>query len=135
MTASVSRKLCQRFLYLYPEPFRCEFGEDILAIFEASKETERPSDLLFDIFLSAVRQQFRYQAMPVPKNVPLYSEVSVHPGLASTLAGVVFAYATVVMILAPPAKIRSFELSAHRNVHLRMSGPIKAAVHTRTLRR
>ena len=56
MTGSISRKLYRRLLMLYPEPFRREFGDEMLGVFEECRAAQGSWRLLADVVLSAARQ-------------------------------------------------------------------------------
>ena len=86
MTGSISRKLYQRVLSLYPEPFRHEFGDEMLSIFEECRAAQGSWRMLADVLLSAVKQKVHYLATPSPKTAPLYSEIAFSPSLAWILA-------------------------------------------------
>lgn len=99
MTGSISRKLYQQFLLLYPEPFRHEFGDEMLALWEECKAAQGGWRLLADVVVSAVKQQIHYHSTPVPDGAPLYSEIACFPKLARMLTVAVFAAALVVSVL------------------------------------
>ncbi len=82
----ISREIYRRFLVLYPEPFRQEFGDEMLDMFEACAAAQGSWKLLVDVVFSAFRQQFRYVATPSPKSTPLYTEIGSSPNLARVLA-------------------------------------------------
>ena len=94
----IARALYRRFLALHPEPFRIEFGEEMLEIFEASVSDQGMFFVLMDVALSAARQQIRYHTAPAPKRVPLYSELPPAPDLPGF-----FAMAVLVLTLAASA--------------------------------
>lgn len=100
MTRSISRKFYQRFLWLYPEPFRHEFGNEMLALFEQCQAAQGTLRLLADVILSAARQQIHYQASPAPASAPLYSEITSSSHLARTLALAVFSAAMILGAVA-----------------------------------
>jgi hypothetical protein len=87
VTGSISRKLYQQFLLLHPEPFRHEFGDEMLGIFEQCKAEQGSWRLLADVVLSAAKQQIQYLSTSVPRRAPLYSEVDVSANLARILGG------------------------------------------------
>ncbi len=95
MTGSISRKLYRQLLLLYPEPFRREFGDEMLSLFEECRRGQASWGLLADVVLSAGRQQIRYRSTPVPKSAPLYSEIGSSPNLARMLAVAVFGAALI----------------------------------------
>ncbi|HEX4809845.1 MAG TPA: hypothetical protein VH325_12990 [Bryobacteraceae bacterium] len=99
MTGSISRKLYQQFLLLYPEPFRHEFGDEMLAIFEQCRAKQGSWRLFADVVLSAARQQMRYVSAPAPKTGPLYAEITSSPYLARMLAMAAFGAALVAGVL------------------------------------
>jgi hypothetical protein len=49
VTGSISRKLYQQSLLLHPEPFRHEFGDEMLGIFEQCKAEQGSWRLLADV--------------------------------------------------------------------------------------
>jgi hypothetical protein len=95
VTESISRKFLGQVLLLYPEPFRHEFGNEMLNVFEECRRTHSAWRLFADVVLSAVKQQFRYLSTPAPKNAPLYAEIALSPNLARMLAVVVFSAALI----------------------------------------
>ena len=99
MTGSISRKLYQQVLLLYPEPFRYEFGDEMLGVFEECKAAQGSWRLLADVVLSAAKQKIRYLLTPVPKSAPLYSEVASSQNLARRLALTVFCAALISGVL------------------------------------
>jgi hypothetical protein len=57
VTGSISRKLYRRVLLLYPEPFRHEFGNEMLNMFVECKAAQGSWHVLADVLLSAAKQQ------------------------------------------------------------------------------
>lgn len=108
MTGSISRKLYQRFLLLYPEPFRHEFGDEMLSMFENCRRVQGFWRLLADLVLSAAKQQIRYRSSPAPASAPLYSEIASSPNLARVLAAAALGAALIGGLL-PGAKTRDSE--------------------------
>ena len=100
MSQSISRRLYRRLLRMHPEPFRQEFEEEMLGVFEECSADQGPLFLIADAFFSAVRQHVRYHAAPVPNRVFFYSEVPASPTLAARLAT-----AMLVLILAASAGV------------------------------
>lgn len=96
MTASISRMLYRQFLGLYPEPFRHEFGDEMLSMFEECRAAQGSWHVLADVLIGAAKQQIRILSIPVPKRVPFYSEIASSPNLARILAMTVF----VAMLIA-----------------------------------
>lgn len=90
MTGSISRKLYRRILLLYPEPFRHEFGDEMLSMFEECKSAQGSWHVLADVLVSAAKQQIHYCSIPAPKSAPLYPEIAWSPNLARILAVAVF---------------------------------------------
>lgn len=90
MTGSISRKLCQRLLLLYPKPFRDEFGDEMLSIFEPCRGAQGCCRVFADIFLSATKQQIHCLSTPVPKSASFYSDIGSSPNLARMLAVAAF---------------------------------------------
>lgn len=86
MTASTSNRLYRQILRLYPEPFRLEFGSEILNVFAECSATQNVWPLLVDGLRTAVRQQWRYLTATAPERTALYSEVAMSPRLARTMA-------------------------------------------------
>jgi hypothetical protein len=99
MTGSISRKLYQQFLLLYPEPFRHEFRDEMLSIFEECRAAQGTWRLLADVVLSAAKQHIRYSSTAVPKSEPLYSEIASSPNLARIFAVIVFGAALIPGVL------------------------------------
>jgi len=86
VTGSISSELYRQFLLLYPEPFRREFGDEMLVIFVECRGAQGSWRLFADVVLSAAKQQIRYLSTPAPKSAPLYSEIASSPNLARLLA-------------------------------------------------
>jgi hypothetical protein len=91
MTASISRMLYRQFLYLYPEPFRNEFGDEMLSMFEECRAAQGSWHVLADVLIAVAKQQIRIRSIPVPERVPFYSEIASSPNLARILAVTVLA--------------------------------------------
>jgi hypothetical protein len=108
MSRSISRRLYRRLLDMHPEPFRREFGAEMLEIFEACSADRGVLFVIGDALLSAARQQVRYQATPAPKASFLYSEVALSPSLAPMLAS-----AVLVLILAASAGMEPERPKSH----------------------
>ena len=87
MTRSISRKLYRQFLLLYPEPFRREFGDEMLVIFEKCRGAQSSWRLFADVVLSAAKQQIRYLSTPASKSAPLYSEIASSPEFSPAFGG------------------------------------------------
>jgi hypothetical protein len=75
----VSRSFYQWSLWLYPEPFRREFGGEMLALWEECKAAHGAWRLLADVVVSAARQQIHYWWTPAPEGAPLHSEIACFP--------------------------------------------------------
>ena len=95
MRESSSRQLYRRILLLYPEPFRDEFGDEMLSMFAECSAAQGSLHVFADLLLSAAKQQIHYLSIPAPKSAPLYSEIACSPTLARILA---FAVIGVVLI-------------------------------------
>ncbi len=110
----IARCLYRRFLGLHPEPFRIEFGEEMLEIFEASTADQGVFFVLTDVVLSAARQQVRYHTVPAPTRVPLFSEMPTAPGLAGFFASAVLVLTLAVSagMSGPKAKPREFRITS-----------------------
>jgi hypothetical protein len=111
LTRSISRKLYQRLFLLYPEPFRHEFKDEMLSIFEECRGAQGSWRLLTDLVLSAAKQQVHYRSTPVPKGAPLYSEIASPSSLARTLTITVIGAALLAGVFAggkPEMADRSF---------------------------
>jgi hypothetical protein len=117
MMRSISQTLYRRFLGLHPEPFRIEFGEEMLDIFEESAGDQGTFFVLADVIKSAARQQFRYHTAPAPTRVPLYSEIAEAPALARMLASTV-----LVLTLAASAAV-SGRKEKPREFQITTAGP------------
>lgn len=94
MTESIERKFYRQFLWLYPEPFRNEFGAEMLSTFDECRTSQGFSRLLADVFFSAAKQQIQYFYAPVPTSAPLYSETD----LSSPL-GRLFVVAALIAVI------------------------------------
>ena len=99
MSGSISRKLYQQFLLLYPEPFWREFHDEMMSIFEECSAAQGSWRVLANVLLSAVKQRIHYLATPLPKNAPLYSEIDSPPNLARILAIAAFGAALIAGVL------------------------------------
>ena len=85
-----SSKLYMWVLLLYPEPFRMEFGDEMLQMFAECRAAQGSLHLLADVLFSAARQQIYYLLVPTPKNAPRYAEIAPSPALARILAIAMF---------------------------------------------
>lgn len=101
MTGSISRKLCQRILFLYPKPFRDEFGKEMLDVWKECERTQGSWRLLADVLVSSVRQQIHYFSIRQRKYTALYSEVGVSPSVARMMAGAALIGLIIASVLAP----------------------------------
>jgi hypothetical protein len=127
MTPSISRKLYQQFLYLYPEPFRREFRDEMLDIFDACKPAEGYSRLFADAFQSAVKQQLYYHLAPAPEKTLLYAEVPPHPPLAPRLAAVTLGFLLIAAIttssgVTPQRQYGKARLPPYKAMYFQCSG-------------
>ena len=104
MTGSISRKLYRRVLLLYPEPFRHEFGDEMLSMFAECSAAQGFWHVLDDVLLSAAKQQIHYLSVPASKSAPLYSEIAWSPSLARILAVAVFGVVLIASALAARGK-------------------------------
>ena len=104
MTGSVSRKLYRRVLLLYTEPYRHEFGDEMLSMFAECRAAQGSWHVLADVLLSAAKQQIHYLSIPAPKSAPLYSEIAWSPNLARILAVAVFCVVLIASALAGRGK-------------------------------
>jgi hypothetical protein len=95
VTSSISHRLYQQIILLYPEPFRREFGEEMLSVFNECRATQGTPHLLADGLVAALKQQLRYLTIPAPQRTALYTEVASSPILARGLAMGVVAVAIV----------------------------------------
>lgn len=93
MSTSIAYRVYRRILLLYPEPFRREFGEEMLSLFDECRATQRSSFLLIDGLAAALKQQWRYWMCDAPQRTALYAEVPSAPMLARMLATGVIAVA------------------------------------------
>lgn len=59
MNGTILRTLYRRTLLLYPEPFRHEFGDEMLSMFAECKAAQGAWHVLADVLLSAAKQQIR----------------------------------------------------------------------------
>jgi hypothetical protein len=104
VTGSISRTLYKQILYLHPEPFRREFGNEMLSIFDECKATQGSFHLLADLFLSALKQQIHYLAIPAPRRTPVYLDIASSPNLARMLAIAVLTAGVIAGVFVPEAK-------------------------------
>ena len=110
MTGSISRKLYRQFLFLYPESFRQEFGNEMLEMFEDCRAAQGSWRLLADLFFSAIKQQISYPSTPFEKTAPpLYAEVAWSPKLARILALSTLSVALIAATVAGRAKAKAPE--------------------------
>ena len=115
MTGSVSRRFYRQLLLLYPGPFREEFGDEMLGMFDECSRALGAWRVLVDIALSAVRQQVHYLSTPVSMGAFLYSEIRASPNLARILAIAAFGVGLIASVFAGgkpeapkfPAMVRS----------------------------
>ena len=107
MTGSISRRLYQHIILLYPEPFRREFGEEMLSVFEECQVGQGAPYLLADGLRAALKQQLHYLATPAPARTALYSEVASSPSLARSLAMAVVAMAILTSIFVRDERPRT----------------------------
>jgi len=64
VTVSICRKVLQQVLFLYPKPFREEFGKEILETFQECEQSQHSWPLLMDILQSALMQRIRSLRLP-----------------------------------------------------------------------
>ena len=91
-----SSRLYRWALLLYPEPFRMEFGDEMLHMLAECRAAQGSLHLLTDVLLSAARQQIDYILAPTPKDAPLYVEIAPSPDLARILAMAMFCVALLL---------------------------------------
>lgn len=101
MTGSISRKLFQHLLFLYPKLFRNEFGKEMLDVFDECKHSQSSWRLLADVLLSAVKQQIHDRSIRVSKNATPYSEIGMSLNLARLIAGAALGALLIAGVLAP----------------------------------
>lgn len=104
---SLSRSLYQQVISLYPEPFRREFGKEMLGVFDECWAAQRRPSLLLDGFVAALKQQLHYLATPAPHTTALYCEVPSSPILPRGLVMAVLATVLFSGVLLPSAKART----------------------------
>lgn len=109
MTGSISRNLYRWVLLLYPEPFRHEFGDEMLSMFAECRAAQGSWHVLADVLLSAAKQQIHYLSIPAPKSAPLYLEIAWSPNLARILAVAVFCVVLIASALARRGKSEARE--------------------------
>ncbi len=117
MTRFITRQIYRQILSFHPEPFRREFEDEILGMFEECSQTLGPSNLLADVLLSALKQQVQYFATPAPAKAPLYKEIVAAPRLARTLASCMLAIVLVAGLFDLSARTKRQSpsaLHAHR---------------------
>lgn len=61
---SIRRKALQCILFLYPGPFREEFGREMLETFEQCEQSQDSWRLLMDILQAALTQRIRSLRLP-----------------------------------------------------------------------
>ena len=100
MTASLSRRLFRQILLLYPEPFRREFADEMLGVFDQCRLAQPPSRLLIDGLMGALKQQSHYRALPALNRTGLYAEVPAAPTLARSLgiAALAFSFLATALV-------------------------------------
>jgi hypothetical protein len=106
VTGSISRRLYQHIILLYPEPFRREFGQEMLSVFDECQPAQKTSYLLADGLFAGLKQQLHYLATPARERTALYSEVPSSPRLARTLAMAVLVTAALASVFAPSQRPR-----------------------------
>lgn len=117
MIGWISRGFYRCCLALHPEPFRIEFGPEMLEIFDASAADQGVFFVLADVMRSAIRQQIRYHTAPAPTRDPLYSEIAASPELAGILAS-----SALVLTLAVSAGMSDMKPKA-REFHILNATP------------
>ena len=60
MSGRISRGVCKRFLLLYPEPFRQEFGDEILDIVEECRRAPGSWRVFADVLFSGIKQRIHH---------------------------------------------------------------------------
>lgn len=91
MTQSISRKLYRQCLLLYPESFRCEFGNEMLGMFDECTAAQGLCRVLADVVFSALRQQISHRSTSrtaVRKSAAVYPEIAWSPALARLFAAI-----------------------------------------------
>ena len=109
MTRSISRKLYQHFLSLYPKSFRQEFGNEMLAMFEDCRAAQGSWRLVADVIFSVIKQHVSYGSTPFEKSAPLYSEIAWSPKLARIFAITTLFAALVAVVLSGGEKSKAAE--------------------------
>jgi hypothetical protein len=109
VTESISRKLYRQILLLYPEPFRHEFGDEMLSMFVECYAAQGSWHVLADVLISAAKQQIHYLSIPAPKSAPLYSEIAWSPNLARIFAIAAFGVLLIAGTLTKPGKAEAPE--------------------------
>jgi hypothetical protein len=92
---SISRRLYQQIILLYPEPFRREFGQEMLGVFDECRAAQGGPYLLADGLVTALKQYLHYLAKPAPDKTALCWEVPSSPRLARSLAMAVLTTAVI----------------------------------------
>jgi hypothetical protein len=110
MNGSLTRKVYEQLILLYPEPFRNEFGDEMLELFEECRRVQGSSALLTDVLFSAVKQQFCYLSTPAPERAPLYFEAAPPASLTRKVLIGVFAVALAMFsfLAKPTAKTEAW---------------------------
>lgn len=86
-------KLYRWILLLYPEPFRIEFGDEMLQAFDECRAAQGSLHLLTDVLLSAARQQIDYLLSPRLKDDPVHAGATRSPVLQANLGIAIFCVA------------------------------------------
>jgi hypothetical protein len=109
MTGSFSRKLYRQILLLYPGPFRQEFGDEMLSMFDECSSAQGSWHVLANVLLSAAKQQAAYLSIPAPKSAPSYSDIASPPNLPRILALAVSGAVLIASVMAGGGKPKARE--------------------------
>lgn len=116
MKTSLSRKLFKQVIRFYPEPFRVEFSEEMLSVFDECQAGLGGRYLLLDALMSVARQQIHSLTAPKPAPTNLYREAAPTPKLALLFALSVFLAGVMVIPFAAHSRTdeTGLEPSTHR---------------------
>lgn len=99
MSASVSRKVYQVLLLLYPTDFRREFGDEMLTMFEDCRAAQGCCCVFTDALRSAAKQQVHHFSTTRLRDEFAYSDIGCSPDLARILAIAVFVVGLIAGVL------------------------------------
>jgi hypothetical protein len=128
MTGSISRKLCELLILLYPSDFRREFGNEMLTIFEECSMTQGCICVFADLLSSAAKQQIHHFSTAQPREQALYSDIGSSPSLPRMLAFFVFATGLIAGVARHGAETQNRESWTMNHLEVRFWFPTGTAV-------